>query len=158
MMKNIKPLQLTLSIMLCLSAGFIGSFFTMNSVDTWYGTLSKPFFNPPNWLFGPVWTVLYILMGIAAYIIYVSKKSQTRTRALQLFAIQLGLNTLWSIIFFGQQNISLALIEILLLLISIVGTLILFYKINKKSAYLLYPYIIWVSFATLLNASLLYLN
>lgn len=148
--------KLFLSISLCLGAGIIGSFFTISSPPagglTWYATLNKPSFSPPNWIFGPVWTILYILMGISLYLVWTKKKVPT------IFWIQLILNTVWSIIFFGMRNPTLALVDIAALWISIFLTIKSFYKINKLAGNLLIPYLIWVSFASILNLSIVLLN
>lgn len=133
-------------------AGIIGSIFTANAITTWYSTLIKPALNPPSWVFGPVWTILYALMGVAAFLVW--KKGIARKevkRALIVFAIQLGLNTLWSILFFGLQNPGVAFIEIVLLWFTILATIIAFTKVSKIAAALLVPYILWVSFASYLN-------
>lgn len=144
-------LKLILSIGLCLGAGIIGSFFTFSAIPTWYVTLDKPSFSPPNWIFGPVWTLLYILMGISLYRVWTNKKVPT------VFWVQLILNTLWSIIFFGMRNPTLALVDIAALWIAIVLTIKAFYEINKLAAYLLIPYLLWVSFAIILNLSIVLL-
>ncbi len=155
---KIDYLKLFLSIVASLSAGAIGSFFTASAIPTWYATLEKPFFNPPSWIFAPVWTTLYILMGISFYLILVSKTKINKTRAIQVFIIQLILNTLWSIIFFGLKSPELALIEIVFLWISIVLTIKNFARIQPVASYLLYPYLAWVSFATLLTLAISILN
>lgn len=153
-----KYILLIFSIGISLLAGGIGSFFTASSIPTWYATLEKPFFNPPSWIFAPVWTTLYILMGISFYLILVSKTKINKTRAIQVFIIQLILNTLWSIIFFGLKSPELALIEIVFLWISIVLTIKNFARIQPVASYLLYPYLAWVSFATLLTLAISILN
>ncbi len=140
------------TVLICQAAGIIGSFFTISAIPTWYQTLNKPFFSPPNSVFGPVWTILYTLMGISLYLLWEKKKM------VKLFLIHLILNAAWSIIFFGFRNIGLALIEILILLILIVKVTISFYKVNKTASFLLIPYLIWVTFATLLNFSFWVLN
>lgn len=159
-MKNkINYFKLTASIIISLLAGFIGSFFTSSSIQSWYTTINKPFFNPPNFVFGPVWTILFILMGISLYIIWTTKSNSKQKKiAIYLFGIQLVLNTLWSIIFFGLQNPLFAFIEIVILWVAILLTIINFKKISKTAAYLLIPYILWVSFAAVLNFSIYYLN
>ena len=133
----------------------IGSFFTSSSVGTWYVTLVKPVFNPPSWVFGPVWTVLYLLMGISLYMVWIKR---VEIKAMIFFGVQLFLNALWSIIFFGLNNPLYAFIEIILLWFSIVFTIYYFYKIEKTAAYLLIPYLLWVSFAAILNFSIMILN
>lgn len=126
---------------------------------SWYNTLNKPFFNPPAWLFGPAWTVLYILMAISAYLVWRKgfKKKQVK-EALKVFAIQLVLNLSWSPVFFGAKNILLALFIILVMLVFIAKTIGAFAKVDKTASYLLYPYLLWVSFATVLNFSVWILN
>jgi len=152
-----KFLKLLLSLALCLGAGVLGSVFTTSAIPTWYQTLNKPFFSPPNWLFAPVWTVLYVLMGISLYLVWTSK-SKLKQNALTLFFIQLGLNAIWSIIFFGLQNPLFALVEIVAMWLAIFLTIKVFYKINKPASNLLIPYLVWVSFATILNLSIVILN
>lgn len=155
-MKILKLTKLIAIIALCEAVGIIGSFFTINSISSWYSTLNKPFFSPPNWLFGPVWTLLYLLMGIAIFLIL--EKRKKIKKAVQLFLIQLALNFMWSPVFFGLKSPLLGLFNIVLMLIFIVLTTKEFYKINKTSAYLMMPYLAWVSFATLLNLAILLLN
>lgn len=145
-----------MSVALCLLAGVVGSIFTSQSVSTWYITLNKPSFNPPNWMFGPVWTVLYILIGISLYLVWTNKK-RTIT-AFWVFGIQLALNALWSFLFFGLQSPLSAFIEIIILWAAILATIIIFYRISRPAAYLLIPYILWVSFAAVLNLALVLLN
>lgn len=148
---------LIFAIFLCESAGLIGSFFTFSAIPVWYATLSKPFFSPPNVVFGPVWTILYALMGISLYFVWTSK-AKSKPYALKVFFAQLGLNAMWSMIFFGLKNPGLAFIEILALGASIYLTIRAFQKISQVAAYLLYPYLVWVSFATVLNFSIWMLN
>lgn len=151
-------LKLILSIIIAQLAGLIGSFFTTPNINSWYAYLTKPDWNPPAWLFGPVWLTLYTLMGIAAYLIW-QKRSDRRTRlALLIYIIQLILNALWSVIFFGWHDIGLALAEITLLLTFIIITIILFGRINRTAAWLLLPYALWVTFASYLNYTLWQLN
>jgi len=150
--------KLTFSILVSLSAGGIGSFFTASSIPTWYSTLNKPFFNPPNWIFAPVWTTLYILMGVSLYLVLVAKTKKDKRVPITIFATQLVLNTLWSIIFFGLKSPLIALIEIIFLWITILFTIKQFNQISPISSYLLYPYLAWVSFASLLNLAIFLLN
>lgn len=157
-MRTSKLLIFVLCILLPILIGGIGGYFTAESIPTWYASLNKPWFNPPNWIFGPVWTILYILMGFASYVVYISYQSIHRKTSLIYYGIQLFLNLLWSIIFFYFKNPSLALFEIILLWIFINFTIISFSKVNKKAAYLLLPYIIWVSFAAILNLYIVLLN
>jgi translocator protein len=154
-----KALRILAFVLVCELAGIIGSFFTAPSIPGWYAGLVKPSFNPPGWVFAPVWTILYILMGLAAYLVYEKgpKRGDVRT-ALAVFAGQLLLNALWSIVFFGAHMILGAAVIIVLLWGLIVATIWLFSRISKVAAYLLVPYILWVSFATVLNISLYVLN
>jgi len=145
------------SIVVCLLAGAIGSIFTMPAIAGWYSTLNKPAWTPPNWAFGPVWTTLYILMGISLYLIWNTRVRGVKT-AMGIFAAQLVLNVLWSFLFFGLQSPLLGMIGIVALWIAILATIIVFYRINRPAAYLLLPYIIWVTIASALNYSVLILN
>lgn len=158
-MKLIKPiLSLIIWIFACLSAGIIGTAITSPNT-LWFQNLNKPFFQPPNWLFGPVWTVLYILMGVSIWLI--SKqgfKTKIAKQALYLFITQLVLNSLWSLVYFGMQQILGAFILIIFIWTFILLTIVWFNKINKVAGFLLLPYILWVSFATVLNAALWLLN
>ncbi|HEX6977298.1 MAG TPA: TspO/MBR family protein [Patescibacteria group bacterium] len=154
---NIKnPKLLIACILLCEAAGILGSLFTFSSIPTWYKTLVKPDFSPPNWIFGPVWTTLYALMGASLYLIILKVKNNKK--AVAIFLLHLLLNTLWSIVFFGLKDITRALAVIVVLWIMILYIIISFAKIDKKAAIILLPYLAWVSFATLLNYSLWRLN
>lgn len=140
-------------------AGVVGSVVTIPAISTWYDTLTKPAVNPPAWLFGPVWTLLYFLMGIAAFLIWRKGWQNRHVKiALAVFGVQLALNTLWSIIFFGFRSPGWALIEITFLWSAILATVIVFAKISKSAAWLLAPYLLWTSFAVYLNLSLWNLN
>jgi len=151
--------KLIIAIVISQLAGVIGSVFTVSAISTWYAELLKPVLNPPNWLFGPVWTTLYVLMGIAAFLIWKKGYEKREVRiALGIFLIQLFLNTMWSIIFFGLHNPFWAFIEIIVLWFAIVATIIVFYKISKPAAYLLLPYLAWVTLAGYLNYSIWMLN
>lgn len=150
---------ITASILLCEFVGIAGSFFTISSIGAWYGTLNKPFFSPPNWIFGPVWSLLYALMGVSFYLVWEKfKKTKKGHEAIKFFVIQLILNGVWTPVFFGVHDILLALIIILVMWLFILKTILAFAKINKTASYLLYPYLAWVSFASLLNFSLWFLN
>lgn len=160
-MKKTKPIYwpaLIVSILIAQSAGIIGSIFTTDAIPTWYATLTKPPWNPPSWLFGPVWITLYTLIGLAAYLIWQTKKSTQRTTALRLYAVHLVLNTLWSILFFGLQNPLIAFIEIIFLWILILLVILKFYSLRPLAGIILLPYLAWVSFASLLNATIWLLN
>ena len=156
--------RLIISILACELVGSIGSIFTSPAIPGWYAGLVKPAFNPPNWIFGPVWTMLFAMMGIAAWLVWnnlASKSPKVRQAAklaLIIFVIQFALNVLWSIIFFGQNNPDAAFIEIIILWLAILATIIAFARISKAAAWLLVPYILWVSFASLLNYSIWQLN
>lgn len=174
-MKN--AFKLIVAIAVSELAGIIGAVFTMPVIPTWYAGLVKPALNPPAWVFGPVWTILYALMGISLFLVWkrhsdILPPSHKATAgqgknigmsrlfkwAVALFFVQLALNTLWSIFFFGMQNPALAFLDIILLWLAILTTIILFYRISKPASYLLMPYILWVSFAAYLNYSLWMLN
>jgi translocator protein len=155
-MKNY--LKLTLSILTCNIVGGIGALVT-NPNSAWFVSLTKPGFQPPNWLFGPVWTLLYTLMGISFYLLFKNGlNTPLQKRALALFIVQLCLNSLWSFLYFGWHQIGLAAIEIVLMLVAICVCAYSFYVQHKVSGLLFIPYIIWVSFATVLNISLWLLN
>ena len=151
--------KLALAVIACEAIGLAATPVTMAAIPTWYATLQKPWFNPPNWIFGPVWTLLYALMGIAAFLIWEKgpKKAKVRS-ALFFFGLQLILNFFWSIFFFGLQSPELALIEILALWVLILVCVVKFYKIEKAAAYLMLPYLLWVTFASVLNFSIVLLN
>ena len=156
-MKNIP--SLIVCVIICLAVGGLAGFATQSSVTTWFTTLNKPFFNPPSWLFGPVWTTLYILMGVALWLVWNAPETHPqRKNGIIIFAIQLIFNFLWSFLFFGMRNPLFALFDIVLMLITITLTIIIFRKINTKTTPLLAPYLAWVSFATLLNVSIWWLN
>ncbi len=157
-MNRLQFLKLIVSIILPLGLGSIAGIFTAQSIPVWYATLNRPSFNPPNWIFGPVWTTLYILMGISLFLIWKQDVGKARNLAISIFLIQLLLNFGWSFIFFYFNKIGFALVEIILLWISIVIMLVLFYKIKPMAAYINLPYLLWVTFATMLNASYYFLN
>jgi tryptophan-rich sensory protein len=149
----------TLGIILCLAIGFLSSRITSEAIPIWYNGLNKPFFSPPNWLFAPVWSVLYLLMGIAiGRVWYYGRRHRWGKTALYHFGAQLIFNGLWSLVFFGLRNPLLGLVVIIILWILIERSIYWFRVVDKKSAYMLYPYLAWVSFATALNISILYLN
>ena len=152
-------LKLVISILICQCAGIIGSFFTTRSIPTWYAFINKPTFTPPNWVFAPAWISLFTLMGIAVFLLW---RKGLRTpgvnRALSIFFLQLTLNSLWSIVFFGGRSIRGGLVAIVLLWLAIIWTIKSFFAISKPAAVLLYPYFAWVSFALVLNVAFLTLN
>lgn len=151
--------KLIVSILGCQLVGLISVPFTFSAIPTWYATLVKPSFSPPNWLFGPVWTLLYLLMGLSFYLIWRQGWTTQKARtARNFFLAQLALNFLWSFLFFGLRSPFLGLLDILALLALITCTLRHFYPLSKPAFYLLLPYLLWVSFATLLNLSLVILN
>ena len=145
-------------LLLCLGAGALGGFATSRSLETWYPTLIKPSWNPPDAVFAPVWTTLYLLMGVAGWLIWRAPARPSRRRALILFAVQLLLNSLWSMLFFGLRSPGLALVEIVLLWLAILATMVSARDVSRAAAWLLAPYLAWVSFATVLNASIWRLN
>jgi len=179
-MKN--ALKFIVSILVCEFAGVIGSFFTTPAISNWYHFLNKPSFNPPNWIFAPVWIILYLLMGISLYLVWAknwnikaeSAKDEKKAwnpvseklwrgawreeNAFLIFVLQLVLNIWWTVIFFGLQLPDFAFFEILMLWFAILYAIINFYRISKTSAYLLIPYIVWVSFAAILNFTIWWLN
>lgn len=182
-MKNKKNiLKLAVSIIICQLAGIAGSVFTTPNIKTWYAAIEKPMFNPPSWVFAPVWTILFLLMGISLYLVWVKnwniKISAEKTEkkawnpisqklwigdwkeenAAAVFSLQLVLNILWSVIFFGLKMPGTAFFEILMLWFAILYTIVNFYRISKPAAYLLLPYIFWVTFAAFLNYSIWRIN
>ena len=156
-MKNI--VRFIVAVIIPVAIGAVAGIFTSTSIASWYITLNKPSFNPPNWIFAPVWTLLYILMGIAFYIIWIKQTSKSlKNKAMIFYFAQLILNFAWSLIFFYLQQPGWALLNIFLLLILITGTIFWFSKISKPASWLLFPYILWVSFATILNFAIWKLN
>jgi len=151
-----KLYKLLISIIICELAGVVGSVFTISQINKWYIHLNKPSFNPPNWIFGPVWTTLFVLMGISLYLVW--QENKKKKKAIIIFAVQLLLNILWSIIFFGMHSPSVAFFELLMLWFAIVFTIINFYRVSKIASLLLLPYILWVSFAGILNLFIWILN
>ena len=144
----------------CLAIGYLSSQVTQSSVDTWYPTLNKPFFTPPNWAFPVAWTILYIFMGVAAGLVWsrIEIQEETVKKGLKFFAIQLALNALWSYLFFGLKNPMLALFEIVVLWLMIYETYVQFKKVDKIAGYLFIPYLAWVTYATALNGAIYWLN
>lgn len=158
-------IKLIACIALCQSAGFLGTFFTLSAIPNWYLYLEKPFFSPPNWIFGPVWTTLYTMMGISLYLNWIKLSDKKFTKqysyirlSIAIFLIHLIFNTAWSIIFFGMKDIFSALIVIIIIWGFIVWMIKRFYQTDKWASWLLVPYLAWVSFATLLNLNLWLLN
>ena len=157
-MKPTDILRLVASVILCQIAGFLGSLFTTPAIPTWYATLKKPFFTPPNWIFSPVWISLFILMGISLFFVWRRQGHPQFKKALTFFFVQLILNVLWSLAFFGLRLPLLGLMDIILLWIAILLTIQNFLKVSKFAGVLLIPYLLWVGFAALLNFSLWILN
>jgi len=151
--------KLVIAIGVSEMAGIVGSFFTVSAIPNWYAGLVKPVLNPPGWVFGPVWTTLYALMGVAAFLIWRHgwEKKEVKT-VLGMFSVQIFLNAIWSIIFFGLHSPIWAFVDIVLLWLAIVWTIVVFYRVSKPAAYLLLPYILWVSFAAYLNYTIWMLN
>jgi len=148
-MKITNTWKLIITFVATFAAGAIGSLSTFSQIPTWYLTLNKTVLTPPNWVFGPVWTTLYILMAIAAFLVW--KQSKNSKLALTFSGIQLALNALWSILFFGNHFLLGAFIEILFLLASIIATTVLFFRVSRPAGWMMVPYIAWVSFASILN-------
>ena len=149
-------LKVIAAIVICELAGVIGSLFTVSSVGTWYSTINKPSFNPPSWVFGPVWITLYAMMGISLYLVW--RSGNRSWLVFGVFGLQLILNALWSILFFGLHSPGLAFAEIILLWLSIIASIVLFFGTSRPAAYLLIPYVLWVSFAAVLNFAIWRLN
>lgn len=145
-------------LILCQAAGALGTIATIPNIPTWYASLNKPSLQPPNWLFGPVWTLLYTLMAVSLYLLIRAVPSQQRTRAISIFAVQLLLNTIWSFLFFQFHLLGTSLGEILLLLLSMIAFCIAAWPVHRVAVYCFLPYIAWVSFASLLNGSIWYMN
>ena len=181
-MKFVNAVRLLISIIICESAGVLGSVFTAPKIGAWYKALNKPSFNPPNWIFGPIWTVLFLLMGISLYLVWAKnwepknrifnfrKKAWNiwsqkfldgkwkRANIILIFGLQLVLNILWPVIFFGMQVPAAAFFELLMLWFAVLYIIINFYRVSKTAAYLLLPHILWVSFAGILNYFIWVLN
>lgn len=156
-MKKVSFIPLVLFVLVTQMAGIVGGLFTAPAIESWYAGLIKPTLSPPNWIFAPVWTLLYLLMGVAAYLVW-KENTKEKNDALFLFFTQLVLNSLWSILFFALKNPGLALFEIAILWSLILATLVKFLRIKKWAGYLLIPYLAWVSFATYLNFMIWRLN
>lgn len=148
-----------ISLGICLFAGFAGAVYTSQSVSWWYPMLHKPSFSPPAWVFGPVWIILYLLMGASLYLVWNKKPvKKGKSDALAIFVVQLILNVVWSYLFFGLRNPFLGLVDVLILWLSILFTFMKFVRIDKLAGYLLIPYLLWVAFAGILNLSIVLLN
>ncbi len=151
--------KIIISVIICLTIGFVSGMSTTDAISNWYVNINKPSFNPPNWIFGPVWSILYTMMGVAAGLIWHEGLERKEVKfALGIFAVQIVLNALWSTLFFGMENPQLAFFEILLLLVMIIFTIVKFRQIKPIAGSLLIPYLLWVSFATILNFSIWQLN
>jgi benzodiazapine receptor len=157
-MKANQIIKLGASLLLPLAIGGIAGIFTTKAIPGWYATLNQPSFNPPNWVFGPVWTILYTIMGISLFLIWKMDAGKQRNQAILIFMAQLLLNFCWSFFFFYFKMIGLALIDIVALWIMIVVMLVQFYKIKPVAAYINIPYLLWVTFATALNIAYFFLN
>lgn len=158
MRKHIDMRKLAVSILACVLLGSLDSIFTAPSIGTWYASLAKPAFTPPNWLFAPVWTALFVLMGIALYLVWEKYPSAKSKFAMQVFAVQFTLNVLWSALFFGLRSPLYGFVEIVVFWLAIAATIALFYRVSRLAAYLLVPYIVWVTIAAALNYSVMVLN
>ncbi|MBC7188690.1 tryptophan-rich sensory protein [Candidatus Aerophobetes bacterium] len=155
-MKNYQ--KLVVSILIPLVIGVLGSIFTSSSVNSWYLSLNKPFFNPPNFLFAFVWTTLFVLIGISFYLVWKNNFGNHKNMAIGVYSVQLFLNLLWSFLFFGLKTPFFALIEIILLWVVILTNIVVFHRISKPAGFLLIPYLVWVSFAAFLNYFIFILN
>jgi tryptophan-rich sensory protein len=155
-----KILRIATVVMTCIAVGYFSGLVVQDNIETWYPTILKPFFNPPNWVFAPVWSILYVMMGVAAGLVWnrIDSDEANVKKAFKLFVIQLTLNAVWSFIFFSLHNPFLALIEIVLLWLLILETYTQFRKVDKTAGMLLVPYLLWVSFAMILNGSIWWLN
>ena len=152
------PKRLVLSLLLAFSACALGSLVTFPSIAGWYAGLAKPSFNPPNWVFGPVWTTLFALMGVSLYLVWQSRAKGSKRMAYALFGLQLMLNVLWSAVFFGLHLPALAVAVIVALLAMVVATVVVFRRFSKPAAFMLVPYVLWICFATALNIGIVSLN
>lgn len=152
-----RALALGLFFLACFLAAGLGLLFTMGSLGSWYADLAKPSWNPPGWVFGPVWTMLYAMMAVAGWLVW-RRGGATSQLALRWFAVQLVLNVSWSAVFFGLQLPGLAFVEILMLWVAIAATLVTSWKVSRAAGILLAPYLLWVSFATILNFAIWRLN
>ena len=153
-----KVLTFLACIAVPLGLGALGGIVTSSNINSWYETLNQPSFRPPNWLFGPVWTVLYILMGVSFFMILQAPASSNKKRAIRVAVIQMLLNSIWSFLFFYFHQLAVALVDIIVLWIFILTMIITYYPLNKTASLLQIPYLAWVSFATILNAAFVYLN
>jgi tryptophan-rich sensory protein len=149
---------LVVSVAVCLGCAGIGSLLTMPAISTWYKTIRKPTWNPPNWLFGPVWTLLYLSMAVAAWLVWRQSETSSVSLALALFGIQLALNLAWSAIFFHYHQIGAAVVDVVFLWIFILATTPEFWKVAPAASWLMVPYLAWVTFASILNATVWSLN
>ncbi|HNX68335.1 MAG TPA: tryptophan-rich sensory protein [Candidatus Omnitrophota bacterium] len=158
-MKLTHLMKFLFALVLCQGAGMVGAVYTIPAIPGWYAQLQKPFFSPPNWIFGPVWTLLFTLMAIAAYLVWSKGLGEPAVRkALVSFLLQLALNSLWCFLFFGLRSPLYGLAEILLLWAMILVTILQFFRISRPAGWLLIPYLLWVSFATSLNLGIFILN
>lgn len=155
---NSEIIRLLVFVGVCQLSGVIGSFFTSRSIPVWYVYLRKPAFTPPGWLIGTVWIVLYTLMGVSAFLVWRRQRGDWSGRASVAFAVQLVLNAIWSIMFFGLRSPFAGLVNIIALWIAILLTIVEFYKLSRTAALLMVPYILWVSFAAFLNYSIFVMN
>jgi tryptophan-rich sensory protein len=156
--KSVNILKFIVSIVIPLGLGSVAGLVTSEAIPEWYASLNRPSFSPPNWLFGPVWTSIYILLGISLFLVWKQPSGSDRNKALFIFAVQMALNFAWTFIFFYFKMLQLALIEIVVLWFSILFMMFWFYKVKSLAAYLNIPYILWVTFATILTAGYYYLN
>lgn len=153
-----KWLSLPVLMLICMSAGGLGAFATTSEIGTWYRTIAKPSWNPPDSVFGPVWTTLYLMMGFSAWLVWIRAARGQAALPMGMFAVQLLLNTAWSFIFFGMHQMGWAFVEIVILWAAIIATMLVFTRVSRLAAALLVPYLLWVSFASVLNLTIWRLN
>jgi len=157
--KVAKVIKLVACVLVCLGVSYLGSLMTTPSISTWYASLQKPPFNPPNWIFAPVWLSLFVLMGLSAFLVWDRGLARKDVRVgLGLFVAQLALNLAWSGLFFALHSPPWAFVDIIALWVLILLTIIWFFKTSKIAGILMIPYILWVSFASVLNLAVVILN
>ena len=151
--------KLIISIIIVFLAGAVGTVYTLPQITTWYAALTKPSWTPPNWTFGPIWSTLYVLMGISLFLVWRESLERKDVKiAILVFAVQLTINIIWSLVFFGGHNIFGGLVLVIILWIAILANIIVFYRVSKAAGLILIPYLIWVSIASYLNYSVFLLN
>lgn len=153
-----RALKCIIAILICELVGNIGTFFTLPNIPTWYAHLTKPPLTPPNVVFGPVWTTLFVLMGVSLFLLWEAKHSKEHRQALDLFFVQMVLNVLWSVLFFGTHQLSAAVFEVVVFWFAILGTIVASFRVSKAASWVLVPYLVWVAFASYLTVGVWLLN